>query len=225
MRQFLTGLLMLLSTIVSAQKMPSDYFDEGVQYSDDHRYHEALASFQYIVENYPRNELYPRAFYNVGCLQLKLKNYEGAKTIFSAILKSNFNERENLGAGIMGDPFTNYRHHASELLSNIYFKRRAYDSALYFLSLSDTAYPFLHFCGNEIEDYEVNKAIQYANIYRKLNLPDSAIKKLLPVVFVDLVNNGAAIQTLGILLSHQANSKSELDTALNHIYTVIDSKK
>jgi tetratricopeptide (TPR) repeat protein len=202
----------------TAQKMPSDYFEEADKFYENKKFEKALTSYQYIVEHYPKNELYPKSFYNVGYIYYNQKNFDKAIAIFSTILKGNFNEKENLGGGIMADPYTNYRHRASEILSDIYYDKKKYDSALHYFALSDTANPYLHFCGNEYASNDIHTALRYADIYQKLKQPDQAIKKLLPAVFITLADNSMVIDELRKLLKGKSNLKSNLDESLKKIY-------
>ena len=211
---------MILSCQYSAngQKMPSDYFEEAGKFYENKEFGKALTSYQYIVEHYPKNELYPKSFYNVGYIYYDQKNFEKAILIFSTILNGNFNEKENLGGDIMADPYTNYSHRASEILSDIYYEKEKYDSALHYFALSDTASPYLHFCGNEYASNDIHTALRYADIYQKLKQPDQAIKKLLPAVFITLADNSMVIDELRKLLNGKSNLKSKLDESLRKIY-------
>jgi len=211
--------ILLLSVLAYGQKMPSDYFEEASNYFEEEKFEEALKGYQYIVDNHTKNELYPRAFYNVGYIYFIQKNYDKAIPIFKEILESNFNEKENLGGGIMADPYTNYRHGASEILSEIYYDKKKYDTALNYFALSDTAYPYLHFCGNEYASNDVYTALRYGDIYQKLNQPDKAIEKLLPTVFITLVDNLKVIEELKKLLADRKGLKQELDNSLSTIYS------
>jgi len=201
------------------QKMPSDYFDESSNYFEEEKYDEALKGYQYIIENHRKNELYPRAFYNVGYIHFIQKKYDKAIPIFKKILESDFNEKDNLGGGIMADPYTNYRHRASEILSEIYYNKKKYDTALYYFALSDTTYSYLHFCGNEYASNDVNTALRYADIYKKLKQPDKAIEKLLPSVFITLADNSKIIEELKTFLSGKKELKQELDNSLSKLYS------
>lgn len=198
--------------------MPSDYFEEAGKFYENKEFEKALTSYQYIVDHYPKNELYPKSYYNVGYIYYHQKNFKKAIVIFSTILNGNFNEKENSGGDIMADPYTNYRHRASEILSDIYYERKMYDSALHYFALADTANPYLHFCGNEYAANDIHTALRYADIYQKLRNPDQAIKKLLPAVFITLADNSMIIDELKKLLKGKANLKSKLDESLKKIY-------
>lgn len=219
MKTIFSILIFLCSVVSYGQKMPSDYFDESSNYFEEEKYDEALKGYQYIIENHRKNELYPRAFYNVGYIHFIQKKYDKAIPIFKKILESDFNEKDNLGGGIMADPYTNYRHRASEILSEIYYKKKKYDTALYYFALSDTTYPYLHFCGNEYASNDVHTALRYADIYKKLKQPDKAIEKLLPSIFITLADNSKVIEELKTFLSGKKELKQELDNSLSKIYS------
>ena len=219
MKVFLSISIVFLSFFANGQKMPSDYFDEAYNYFEKEKYNKALKNYQYIVKNHSRNELYPRAFYNVGYIYFIQKKYDKAIPVFKKILRSNFNEKENLGGGIMADPYTNYKHRSSKILSDIYYAKEIYDTALYYLALSDTTYPYLHFCANEHASNRIQTTLRYADIYQKLKQPNKAIKKLLPEVFTTLANNSQVIKELKKLLTDKKGLKQKLDSSLNKIYS------
>jgi tetratricopeptide (TPR) repeat protein len=203
----------------TGQKMPSDYFDEAGRFYEKKEFEKALVSYQYIVDHYPKNELYPKSFYNVGYIYYGRNDFEKAIAIFRTILHEKFNENEGQGGSIMGEPYANYRHRASEILSNIYYDQEKFDSALHYLVLADTANPYLHFCGNAIAGNDIHTALRYADIYQKMNQPDKAIKKLLPLVFETLADNSMVIDELKKLLKGTPNLKDKLDEALGKINT------
>lgn len=218
MKYLLLISLMLAHIIIYAQKMPDDYFEEASRSFETGDYDKALDGYRYIVDKHPGNELYPRAYYNMGLIYSRQKKYDQAIPVFSSILKSNFNETEKLGGSIMDDPYANYRHRASEMLTDIYMQQKMYDSALCYLARADSVYPYLHFCGNEYAANAINTALQYAAIYKKLNKPGQAIAALLPVVFETLSNNAQVIGQLKVLLKNRKGLVKELDRSLNKIY-------
>lgn len=219
MKTVLSILILSFPVFAFGQKMPSDYFDEACIYFEQEKFDEALIGFQYIVDNHPKNELYPRAFYNVGYIHFVQKNYDNAIPVFKSIIDSDFNEKEKFGGDIMADPYTNYRNRASTILSDIYYEKQMYDSTLYYFALSDTVYPYLHFCGNEYASNDIYKALRYSDIYQKLNQPDKAIEKLLPAVLITVADNSKVIEELEKLLSTKKGLKQELDKSLDKIYS------
>ncbi|MFZ5554093.1 MAG: tetratricopeptide repeat protein [Bacteroidota bacterium] len=214
--------LLFNELITSGQKMPSDYFEEGVNYWENENIDEALASFKYIVAYHPRNELFPRAFYNIGIIYFREKQYDSATTIFKTILINNFNETEARGGDIMSDPYMNYKYWSANLLHQIYYDKQMYDSSLYYLSLSDTAYPYLHFCGNEYSSYTVQLAKNYSDLYEKLGDLSSARKALLKEIFITEPYNIVIIDALKYLYQKETSTEKaivELDKSLKNIYS------
>jgi len=215
--------LIWLSISADAQKMPADYFEEGIAFLDNEEPQKAIASFQYIIDNHPKNELYPRAFYNVGYIYYQEKEYDKSIEIFKTILIGNFHEKEPLGGDIMADPYANYRHRASLLLYQIYFETEDYDSALYYLGQSDSVYKYMSFCGNAYAEQGIRQALEYAVLYDKIGNPNKAVQLLLPHVFVTLANNSEIITELKQLLQKESNSTTlinDLDAALRRMKPV-----
>lgn len=225
MKELVSIMIFLFSVLSFGQKIPSDYFQEANYFFDEKNYDEALKGYQFIVDNHPKNELYPKAFYNIGYIYYIQKKYDKALPFFESILRSDFNERESSGGGIMADPFANYRHRVCEMLSQIYYVQEDFEKALYYFSLSDTAYPYLHFCGNEYASNDVHTALRYADIYQQLNQPAKAIEKLLPAVFVTLANNSKVLAELEKLLQNKKEIRQELDAALDKMYFKKHGKK
>jgi len=211
--------ILIYPLLLLSQKMPSDYFDKASSFFEEEKYDKTINEFQFIVDNHKNNELYPLAYYNVGYTYYVKEDYENAIEVFKSILESDFNETEKLGGGIMSDPFTNYRHKSSKLLSEIYYNKGNYELALQYLSLSDTTYPYLHFCGNEYAANDVYTTLHYAKIYQKLGNNKKAINILLPAVFNSLANNSKIIEELENLLSGKNRLIEKLDDSLKNIYS------
>ncbi len=219
MKTYITLLMLITSVCTFAQKMPSDYFDEANTFYEEKKYDEALAAYQYIIDHHPKNDLYPRAFYNIGCIYIVKKDFEKSIDIFKRIVLSDFNEQEELGNGIMADPYTNYKHRSCNFLSHIYFEKEMYDSSLYYFSLADTVFPYLHFCGNEQAANKVFTALRYSEIYQQLKQPDEAIRKLLPAIFTSLADNSEVLIELNKLLSGRKDLIEKLNMALKEMYS------
>lgn len=203
-----------------AQKMPSDYFMEAIQYGQSGQDQKALENFLYIVENHPRNELYPKALYNIGFIYFQQKEYE--KSIFYCwkLMTGGFNDTEELGGDIMAESYTNYSHLACVRISECYKNLGKYDSALHYLALSEHTYRYQSTCGNAYADYNVRTALRYADIYEHLNQPDSAIAKLLPQAFDNgFTDHSEVVAELKKLLAGRKKLLPKLDAALDSIYS------
>lgn len=212
-------LLLSFSVVAFGQKMPSDYFQEAHDYFEEGKLDKALAGYMYIVENHPRNELYPRALNNAGYICLLQKKYKKAIEVFSLILNGNQDEREPSGGGIMASPYANYCHRAASQISDCYYELRRYDSALCYWALADTVYPFLSDCGNAYAENDIHTSLRYADIYQKLGQPDKAIEKLLPQVFnTGLADNSKILTELKKLLAGKRKLPEKLDQAIDNVY-------
>lgn len=219
MKYKLILIILLFSVFAFGQKMPSDYFKEAGKSFNEGQLDEALSGYMYIVENCPRNELYPRALYNAAYICFLQKKYDQSISISKKILRGGQNELEPLGGGIMSEPFTNYRHRAASQISDCYYELQQYDSALYYLALSDTLYPYRSDCGNAYAENDIQTALRYAELYERLGQPDKAIEKLLPEVFnIGLADNSKIISELERLLPAKSGLIKELDKAIEHVY-------
>lgn len=212
-------LLLSFGLFAFGQKMPSDYFQEATRYFNEGDMDKALEGYLYIVENHPRNELYPRALNNVGHIYMLQKKFPKAIEVFTKLLNGGHNELEPLGGDIMADPYTNFRHRAATQISDCYYELFQYDSALRYLALSDTAYPYRSDCGNAYAEYYIRTALRYADIYQKLGQPDKAIEKLLPQVFeTGLADNSKIIAKLKKLLKGKPKLLKQLDESIDGVY-------
>lgn len=216
-------LLLFVSSVVSifnvlSQETASEHFQEGERLFEEKNYQEAISKFRYVIDNYPKDELYPMAVYNIGYIYYVQENNDSALKIFEAILKSNYNEVDQIATDLMGNPNANYKHKASGHISSIYEKQGEYKEALRYLSLSETEYPFIHFCGNAYDANDLWIAIRYADIYSAMGDTNKAIEYLLPIVF-GAPNYTGAVSRLKKLLEGQANLEGELNKALKKMYS------
>lgn len=208
-----------IPTNACAQKMPSDYFGEAGNAFSKKNYTKAIDGYGYITEHYPKNKLYPMSFFNLGICYIANKDTGRATDIFKAILQKNFNEMQEIGGGIMDDPYANYKHKSCAILSDLYYGRQQYDSALKYLALSDSIHVYQHFCGNELAEAEVSIELDYARIYDKLGRKQDAVKALLPVVFNRLGYGERVLAQLKEELAGRKGLKQELDDAIDKIYS------
>jgi tetratricopeptide (TPR) repeat protein len=205
----------LLSITAYSQKIPQDYFDEGIAFSETEEYDKSIASFKYIVEHYPEDKLYPMALYNTAYLYLLIEEYSNAIPVYEKILASNLKEDDLIGGGIMDNPYANYKYKACRDLCYIYRKTEDYVNALKYLEVSDTTYPYLHFCANEGCGNEFSLAISYAEIYDKTGRKDEGLKKLVTYAFRE---DKDVLDTLQSLISGKKELKKELDAAIAGLY-------
>ena len=216
---FIMLITCLSCKLAYSQKMPVDYFDEGTKYYQKKDYDSALKSFNYIVEKHPSNQLYPESLFNIGCIYYVKEEFDKAINIFRKILNSGFDDKEIVGGNIMSNPYANYTHNASNLISEIYFDKKMYDSALHYLILSDTLYKLVSWEANFYEENEKATAIRYSDIYIKLNKKDKAIQELLQNAFGIFASSEEVVNKLKELLIDQKDLKKRLDNSLNYMYS------
>ena len=183
-RFFLISHFILLSFIGAAQKMSVDYFNEGQTFLSNEQYPEAIGSLKYLVDNCPKFNWYADAHYNLGYAYYKNKQYSEAIAVFREILGKDSIETVDYSGDIMSNPYSNFKNGAAYLISQSYFDTGQYDSALVYLELSETVYPYEHFCGNAIGENEVEDQIYKAKIYEALGQNDRFEHILLSSVFL-----------------------------------------
>ena len=212
-------LAMLFSVTAFAQKKPADYFEEANSYYDAGQYDKALKGYQYFVKHFPKDQGYPRALYNVAHCQFLLKQYGKCVKTCRKLMAVEADEKDPSGWGIMADPYANYRHRGADMACECYVIQQQWDSALRYLALSDTVYPYVHFCGNAYAENDVSNALRYAEIYEHLGQPDKALEKLLKTVFLDgLADVSKVIAEIRKLLSGREGLLQELDKAMDAMY-------
>ncbi|UTW61733.1 tetratricopeptide repeat protein [bacterium SCSIO 12741] len=215
--------MLCVSVMIWAQKMPSDYFQEGAVMMEGGNPQKAIESFKYIVDHHKSNDIYPKAYYNLGYCYYENRQYDKAKVIFRDILNQGFNEKDPLNGGLMDEPYANYKHRSSRLLYQLYFDQEEYDSALHYLAVADTVHTYNHFCGNAHAQASVHTAVNYAVIYERMKDFDQAEAVLLPEVINEFANTQPIVEELEKLYEvrdDRTSLKTQLDQAIDSIYTV-----
>lgn len=179
-----------------AQKMPSDYFEEALSYSDAGQYRKAVNCYLYIIQNHPGSRLVQQAMNNLAYGYLEDKDTSQAIAAFHKILKSDFNDKAPVWSDIMESPYNNNKHYASMALYEIYNRKSIYDSALYYLNLANTGNPYEHFCGNAQDSKTIYMSLTYADLFDRLNDSSGAEKALFSSVFLENEGNGEVIKNL-----------------------------
>ncbi|MBS1777732.1 MAG: hypothetical protein JST70_00310 [Bacteroidetes bacterium] len=225
MKTLITIGLCIISTLVLAQKMPSDYFEEGITFYDQERYNDAENAFRYIVINHPKSKIYYESLFNLGYSYLNNHKADSAIYIFKKMLASGAVDLKEVRGDIMESPYRDYKHKSSRILSSIYYDKQKYDSALHFLILSDTVYPYHHFCGNEYAGNTIETCEYYADIYLKMGDTNKALHKLLsiPIGIESLAGNKSAMKMINSLLIKRPDRKllaSMLDTSIMNIKAI-----
>lgn len=223
MRALFFLLILFICSFAKGQKMPVDYFNEGIQDFKYRQFDKALKCFKYITYHYPNNVLYPKALYNIGCIYFEQMKYDKAITVFKSILNPGFEVSKYNNGTIEDYGCNDYKHLACVILSDIYFHKKKFERSLYYFSLSDTLYTETEGCEDYRTPYVIRAALRYADIYRMLNQEEKAIEKLLPLVFLEDIEEYGVMEVLHELLKGRKDLKPQLDSAINNLNIMISN--
>jgi len=216
------------STVYSLDD-PEEFFEKGEKYYRDGKFEKSLSVFEKFVKKYPKDQGYPKAFYNTGIISLKLSDTNKAESIFKNILNSDFNDLEGSGKGIMDNPYTLYKHNSSSLLYGIYYNRKNYSKALDYLVMSDEKFKFYADCANAAVENDIETAISFSKCYSALGDTNKAIEVLMPYVFPVLFGGvKEAVNNLVPLLKSKYGEdefEKEVDLMIDNIYFDKEYKK
>jgi len=198
-------LLLTLNLETSGQRkertVEEKLFDKGFEFYHDEELDSALLTFRQFKELYPDSRLIAKVEYNIGYIRKEQGKTDEAKSIFKGILRSDFNEKDPGGGGIMGEQYALYKHFSCEQLADIYIKENNFKEGERYVRMFDKDYPYEHFCGNELTAYQIRKARNYAKVYAGQGFVDKAINQLLPFTFYNgLADNDMLVKELTELL-------------------------
>lgn len=111
------------------------------------------------------------------------------------------------------------KHNAARSLSTIYENKEMYDSAIYYLDISENVYQYWPSCGNEIVDKHYSTRIRYKNLYVKLNQPNKAIHKILSWYILCDNMKYDNLGELSDLLKDKKGLRTQFDSSINNMYT------
>ncbi|MFA7327530.1 MAG: tetratricopeptide repeat protein [Candidatus Kapaibacterium sp.] len=205
-------LTLFLALNVSSQETPSEYIKKANKYLFNKDYDEALELFQYVVENFPNNKAYSNALLNIGYIHFIQEDYDEAIEIFEEVLNLKPEEDIKLNG------YSYLKHDACAMMSDIYYEEGEYESSLYYLSLSDTTYPYRGMCGNGNVEIGIQRALRYSELYLELDNETKAIEALMDYAFTDLANNDEILEELEELLDGKKNLVEKFDAAVNDMY-------
>lgn len=222
--KILIVLLVLIPAASFAQKMPEDWLEEGNDYYHEKKYDDALRCYKFIVDNHPRNEIFPMACYNIGKVYAAKKNYDSAIITYSRILESSFNDSLLVGgSSIMSNPYANFSFYSCIDIAELCYKMREYEKSLGYFTMADTSKLLVSYCGNEIAEYNNYLSFNRAKCYLKLDEQNAAIKILTGKILDDGMASNKEIIELLIQTLDKNYSRNEvkkiLSKSINNIYT------
>lgn len=202
----------LFAITVFSQETPSECIKKAYENLYDEDYDKALELFQYVVENFPNDKAYPNALLDIGYIHFIQEDYDEAIEILEDVLNIKPEEDVKLNG------YSYLKHNACAFLSEIYYEEGEYDSSLYYLSLSDTTYPYRGMCGNGNAESGIRQSLRYSELYLELDNETKAIEALMSYAFTDLANNDEIIEELEWLLDGKENLLEKFDAAVNDMY-------
>jgi len=204
--------LVILFHQTKGQDKIEDLFQRAEEHFEKEELDSALLLYHFISENFKEHPSVPEAIYNKAYIFNRIDEKEKAKKIFIQFLKSDFSEKHSgPGEGIMSEPFSLFKHRAANHLAEIYLDEKRFRRALKYTKLAEFKYPYIHFCGNEIEANEIYFAVLYSRCYDGLGKKDKAISLLWDHIFYyGLASNTIAVEQIATLLKDQF-SKMELE--------------
>lgn len=173
-----------LSLNTLAQKMPLDYFEEAQTQLNTGYYAEAIPLLKHIVDHCPKFDQYTEAHYGLGVAYYGNKQYQEGITVFREILNKDSIETIDYNGDIMENPYSNFKNGAAYMISKSYFGMKQYDSAMFYLELSERVHTYQHFCGNAITQNEIHDQIYKAEIYKALGEKNNYESTLLKYTFL-----------------------------------------
>lgn len=126
-----------------------------------------------FIENCSGDKECCRAYWFLEQIYKREKDTTKLKKIWRSIL----NEKNN--KIITDNCWRKICNNAASQFSYIHETEAEYDSALYYLYLSDTVYSYVSDCGNDYNMHRITNACRYADIYLKLNNKKKAFSALL----------------------------------------------
>lgn len=219
MKVFIFILLILLPFVLISQTSSSDYFKSAETYRENKEYDKALEQYQFIMLNFPNDLRLLEAKYYIADIQFKNKNYNKAIPIFKSIIGEKFILKNKFPSKISTNSETNYKHFSSAKLSEFYYEKQMYDSALFYYNISENIYPLWIFCGEEDEEEFVKKILKFSDLYTKVNQKENAIKKIFEYVFYYRRDDSRINKELMKLLNGKKGLKLQLDSSLSNIYS------
>lgn len=169
--------LLLVAYSAQGQKMPADYYREAQLAERSEDYSSARSNYLYIVEHFPGNALCAPAYTSLGKIHDREKKAGEAR---SAYLMAIAYMNPQTKAVLKRQDIYYDGYYPACRLYDIHNKAANYDSALYYLSLYDSAYLGLAGCTPYYQDAQgQDKITMYISLLLKLRRYKEAEKLML----------------------------------------------
>lgn len=195
--------------------VPEFFFwqDKNYKISQDYcninDYQSAMKAFRPMTESYPASIFSDRMLLQIGNCYFKVQSYDSSILYLTKLLRRPPTKRERKNS------YDNTRHDACEILSQAYYQKGMYAASLYFLSISDTIYPFRAWCGNAYEGR--SNTARYLDLYHKVGDNEKELEYLLNTMSCSCYDKHDKLLRMKELLHNKKNLLSELDSALTRM--------
>ncbi|MBK9250279.1 MAG: hypothetical protein IPM69_19760 [Ignavibacteria bacterium] len=176
-----------------------------IDYKNEH-YQSAMKGYRAMTEIYPASIFSDRMLLHIGDCYFKVQSYDSSILYLTTLLRRPPTKRERKNS------YDNTRHDAREILSQAYYQKGMYAASLYYLSFSDTVYPFRSWCGNAYEGR--SNTARYLDLYHKVGDNEKELKYLLRTISCSCHDKQDKLIRIKELLRGKKNLTSELDSAL-----------
>ncbi len=222
--KYLIFIIIFVSTsTVFSQKMPSDYFDEAYQYYCVKDYSKALEIYKFVISYYPKNYLVKYSSYKSAYIYKEILQYDSALCYLHKILPKNYPKIQMLSNSFyFKNDFNSLDFQSFMLISDIYLEQMKYDSALYYLLITDSLqsniFYNLRIDGHDYKDYI---KLKLAQTYMSLNIYCEALRIILPKMFYGEYQAHFLENELNVLLKDSTNLTNKIEFAFKNAYTKI----
>lgn len=203
-------------------------FDMANEFYHEQEYDSAFLLYEKIYKSGKAGETFSaKSFYNMGHIYMLKEDYKNAKKIFESILDSDYDEMDKggRGSGIMAEPYALYKNNCCKNLAEIALLEKRYQDALDYTRLTETEYPYIHFCGNEYAANDIYIAYTVARCYEGLEMEEKAIKVLIPFCMYNGLASNKYLVEMACRLIKKKYSATEIKIALEKATAEISSKK
>jgi tetratricopeptide (TPR) repeat protein len=211
------------NSISFSQEVPIKYSQEeekymkaAEKYVEEKDYKNAISSIQYLRKQYPENWSTLFELESLGRLFFMDKQFDSSIVYLKSIL-TNY-ENQKVEDNVNRKFYVHTLHNLTEMLSDCYFNKKMYDSALYYFSLSDTLFPFKSYCADGYDTYWQHRRIKYSEIYKNLGDSKKETDFLLTTICSISRDTSETLTRLKLLLKDKKYLLRDLDIALSNIY-------
>lgn len=222
MKYYIIFLIFIEFNICYTQKMPIDFFEEGLVFSKKNQKDSALIYFKRIVDFEPgfkyykqavfllANEYYSKEKYDLSLPLLKMLIVDSSDFIHEVVKHDNDYFFSNI----------DYKEWSYVMISDIYFIREKYDSSLFYLSINDLIKYNFSIDEKKWTFYDNFKILRYCDILIKLKRNEDALILILNNIWDGFAEEQELIPMLKKVLIDKKYAKELFKQSLKNLQIV-----